>query len=268
LVEREPLPPPAPRKEPEFPFHSLVVTEQPRSAGRKSATLGISVAVHALLAAAVIVVPLFFYDGLPAVGDHALRAFFVAPPDVAPPPPPPPPPPAAALRRPVVAPEPIKPIEPAAFTAPIDVPDRIVEEPSGIDLGVEGGVPGGVEGGVPGGVVGGIVGGLPQEAPPPPPRTVRIGGQITAPKLVHTVQPDYPEIARAARVSAVLILEALVGFDGRVKTVKVLRGHPLLDQSATDAVQQWRYKPLLLNGEPTQFILTVTVMFSIQNATK
>jgi periplasmic protein TonB len=53
-----------------------------------------------------------------------------------------------------------------------------------------------------------------------------------------------------------------------VKTVKVLRGHPLLDPSAIDAVQQWRYRPLLLNGQPTQFILTVTVLFNIQESTK
>jgi periplasmic protein TonB len=267
LVECEPVPSAEPvvrRTPPEFRFQSLVITERPRSAGRKSATIGTSLVLHGLLLLAVIVVPLVYYDGLPAVSESSVRAFFVAPPDVVPPPPPPPPP-AAAVRPRVAAPVPVKPIEPAAFTAPIDVPDSIVEDPIGVDLGVEGGVPGGVEGGVPGGVVGGIVGGLPQEAPPPPAKTVRIGGKIVAPKLVHTVQPEYPELARAARVSAMLVLEALVGFDGHVKTVTVLRGHPLLDPSAIDAVKQWRYKPLLLNGEPTQFILTVTIMFNIQN---
>jgi periplasmic protein TonB len=250
----------------EFRFHSLVVSEPTRIAGRRSATLGLSITMHAVLILAIVVVPLYFYDFIPDTAEGALRAFFVAPPDVAPPPPPPPPPPPASALRPKVAPPTeLKPIEPAAFTAPIEVPDKIMEEPSGIDLGVEGGVPGGVEGGVPGGVIGGIVGGLPQaQATPLPERTVRIGGQIVAPKRVHVVEPVYPELAKAARVSAIIILEALVGMDGRVKGVKILRGHPLLDTPATEAVQQWRYKPLLLNGEPTQFILTVTVVFNIQ----
>src|SRR5262245_58321561 len=256
----EPLPPRAV----EFRLHNLVVSEPSRIAGRRRATLGLSITMHAMLILAIVVVPLYFYDFLPETSEGALRAFFVAPPNVAPPPPPPPPPPASALRAKVAPPTELKPIEPAAFTAPIDVPDKIVEEPSGIDLGVEGGVPGGVEGGVPGGVIGGIVGGLPQSAAAPlPERTVRIGGQIVAPKRVHVVEPVYPELARSARVSAIIILEALVGVDGRVKSVKILRGHPLLDEPTTEAVQQWRYKPLLLNGEPTQFILTVTVVFNI-----
>ena len=56
-----------------------------------------------------------------------------------------------------------------------------------------------------------------------------------------------------------LILEAEVDVRGYVKAVKVLRGHPLFDEAATDAVKQWRYQPLLLNGEPTGFVLTVTM---------
>jgi protein TonB len=270
MVEPEVAPPPAerpsPRKQPEFPFQSLVVTAPARNAGRRSATLGLSIVLHTVLILMIIVVPLYFYDVLPDAGALALRAFFVAPPNIAPPPPPPPPPPASAIRARVAAPTALKPVEPAAFTAPVEVPDKIVEEPAAVDFGVEGGVPGGVEGGVPGGVVGGIVGGLPQAAPPTlsPVPTVRIGGHLVAPKRVHAVEPVYPELARAARVSAILIVEALVGVDGRVKTVKVLRGHPLLDEPAIEAVQQWRYQPLLLNGQPTQFILTVTIVFNLR----
>jgi protein TonB len=125
-------------------------------------------------------------------------------------------------------------------------------------------VPGGVEGGVPGGVVGGIVGGLPQASPPPRPR-VRIGGSLIAPKLLKKVAPAYPELARQARVSGVVIMEAIVGVDGRVQSVKVLRGHPILDPSALEAVRQWRYQPLLLNGIPTEFILTVTLVFNLSS---
>ena len=61
-----------------------------------------------------------------------------------------------------------------------------------------------------------------------------------------------------------MILEAEVDERGRVRTVKVLRGHAILDEAAVEAVRQWRYQPLLLNGEPTAFILTVTVAFNLR----
>jgi protein TonB len=241
-------------------FQSLVVTTPEARTGSKSATFFISVILHGLLVLAVAVLPLLFYDALP--GQDALKAFFVAPLEVAPPPPPPPPPPANA--RTVIKQAPKVDLQQTSnFVAPIEVPTEIKPE-EGLDLGVEGGVPGGVEGGVPGGVVGGVVGGLPSDAPPPPSRVVRIGGQIAPPKRIRIVQPAYPDLAVQSRVSAAVILEAEVDTRGVVRTVKVLRGHPLFDEAAMAAVKQWRYQPLLLNGEPTAFILTVTVNFNLQ----
>jgi protein TonB len=146
--------------------------------------------------------------------------------------------------------------------APVEVPAQIVPE-EGIDLGVEGGVPGGVEGGVPGGVIGGVVGGLPAEAPPPPPQMVRIGGKLKAPKLLHSVGPVYPELAIQARIRGIVILEAQVGPDGRVMSVRIVQAAPVFEEAAVEAVKQWRYVPLLLNGAPTPFILTVTVNFNL-----
>jgi protein TonB len=73
-------------------------------------------------------------------------------------------------------------------------------------------------------------------------------------------------VAIASHISAIIILEAQVDIRGIVKTVSVLRGHPLFEDAAVQAVKQWRYKPLLLNGEPTEFILTVTVAFNLSRA--
>src|SRR5262249_17091507 len=160
--------------------------------------------------------------------EQAVRAFFVSPPDVAPPPPPPPPPPAAASRPRVTAAAPAVAPDPGRFVAPVVVPERVVPE-AGLDVGVGGGVPGGVEGGVPGGVLGGVVGGLPAAPPPPAPAVVRVGGNIRAPKLVHEVKPVFPEIAVQARLSALVILEAHVGTDGRVQSVTLLRGSPIFE---------------------------------------
>jgi periplasmic protein TonB len=226
----------------------------------RGATFVLSVTAHAALAVVFVLLPLLLAETLPEPG-AAVRAFFAAPVDLAPPPPPPPPP--AAGPRPAQRPVPqARPVDPARFTAPIEIPAEIKPE-IGLDLGVEGGVAGGVEGGIPGGVVGGIVGGLP-EAAPPPARVVRIGGQLVAPKLVRQVPPVYPDLALQARVSAIVILEALVDTRGSVQDVKVLRGHPLFDAAAMAAVRQWRYQPLLLNGQPTDFILSVTVMFNFK----
>ncbi len=241
-------------------FQSLVLTDPGDRAGHKRATFFISLGLHSALVVAVVLLPLIFYNAMP--NQEALKAFFVAPLEIAPPPPPPPPPAASAAA--VVKPPPrINVQQPQGFVAPIDVPDQIKPEET-LDMGMEG-VPGGVEGGVPGGVVGGVVGGLPTEAPPPPARVVRIGGQIAQPKLLRRVEPKYPDLAVASRVTALVILEAEVDTRGYVRTVKVLRGHPLFDQPSLDAVKQWRYQPLLLNGEPTGFILTVTLNFSLQH---
>ena len=220
----------------------------------------LSFAAHVVVVAAIVVLPLVLDEiSLPAASE-AVHAFFVPPPEVALPPPPPPPP--AAARASTPAPTAPRPVTEATFLAPIEVPEGVQPE-EGIDLGVEGGVPGGVEGGVPGGVVGGVVGGLPEAPPPATVAPVRVGGMVRVPKLLHRVTPAYPELAVAARTSATLILEATVGTDGRVQEVKVLRGQPLFDGPALEAVRQWRYQPLLLNGVPMPFIVTVTLSFNL-----
>jgi protein TonB len=149
--------------------------------------------------------------------------------------------------------------------APIEAPKEIKPEAAVPSVGE--GVPGGVEGGVPGGVVGGVVGGLPEAPPPPPPppqQPIRVGGNIKTPNKVRDVKPVYPPIAQSARVQGVVIIEATIGPDGRVKDAKVLRSIPLLDQAALDAVKQWVYTPTLLNGVPVPVIMTVTVNFTLQ----
>ena len=165
----------------------------------------------------------------------------------------------------IKAPVPVPSLAPTAFVAPIEAPEGIHQQ-EGIDLGfgVEGGVPGGVEGGVPGGVLGGIVGGaMALAAPPPAAKLVRVGGNIVAPKTLKRVEPEYPDLAKASRLGAIIIMEAQVDIRGAVTGVNILRGHPLFDEAATTAVKQWRYRPLLLNGEPTAFIVTVTLIFNI-----
>jgi len=221
----------------------------------------LTVSLHAMAAAAVVVLPLLGAEPLPPENDRVARAFFVSP-SFAVPPPPPPPPPAAARST---APPRVTPRQAsAAFTAPVEVPTEIPADAS-LDLGLEGGVPGGVEGGVPGGVVGGVVGGL-ELAPPPPPQVVRVGGVIREPRKVKDVAPAYPGFAREARIQGVVILECVVSPQGRVEDVKVLRGVPTLDEAAVEAVRQWVYRPTLVNGVPTSVVMTVTVNFVLRDS--
>jgi TonB family protein len=96
-----------------------------------------------------------------------------------------------------------------------------------------------------------------------PPRPVRVGGNIKEPRKLKNVNPVYPDIAKQARVQGIVILECVIGPRGDVTEVRVLRGIPLLDQAAIDAVKQWVYTPTLLNGLPVPVIMTVTVNFSL-----
>lgn len=258
---RVPSDAPPKRSAPEFAFGGLVLTEARSLAKGRGLTVAASIVIHGAVLVAVLLVPILLSEEPLPAPELAVRAFFAAPPSLAPAPPPPPPP-ALASRTRTPAATPVATPPPGRFVAPVEIPEQIpVEE--GIDMGVEGGVPGGVEGGVPGGVVGGIIGGLPAETPQVPGPVVRIGGNIRAPKLVHEVPPAYPPLAIQARVSGVVVMEAHVGTDGHVRSVRVVSGNPILNDAAMEAVKQRRYQPLLLNGVPTEFLLTMTMAFRI-----
>jgi protein TonB len=237
---------------PRHPYQNRTITTQ-----------AISVAIHALVLGATLIIPLLFAtEKMPLI--PTMMAYVAAP--VAPPPPPPPPPPPAA---PAARAAEVKPATPVGNpnAAPVEPPREIAAESAMPEsFGVEGGVEGGVVGGSLGGFVGGLLEAPPPPPPPPPPpaQPVRIGGQIKAPALLKRVEPIYPDIAVLAKVTGTVILEATVATDGSVQSVTVLRSVKFLDQPAIDAVKQWRYSPLVLNGLPTPFVLTVTLTFSIK----
>jgi len=117
----------------------------------------------------------------------------------------------------------------------------------------------------------------PPPPPPPPPgslddfnalvastKPLHIGGAMSPPTKIHDVRPVYPAEAQAAGIQGVVILEALVDKTGHVASARVLRSVPLLDQAALDAVRQWEYQPVLLNGAPVNVVMTLTVNFSLK----
>jgi periplasmic protein TonB len=216
--------------------------------------VSVSVLLHAGLAVAIVVVPILAAESLPEAAS-GVQVFFAEPLTVAPPPPPPAP--AVNVKR---APSVPTPTETPALTPPLETPEQIVpEEAAGLDTG--GDAEGGVEGGAASGVVGAIVGGLPQEVPPPPP--VHVGHGVREPVKVKHVDPVYPEIAARAMVQGNVVVELQVSPQGRVTDAQIVKGIPLLNEAALQAVRQWVYTPTLVDGVPVRLIMTVTVRFRI-----
>jgi periplasmic protein TonB len=117
--------------------------------------------------------------------------------------------------------------------------------------------------GVPGGVMGGI-GSAPAPvvklAPPKGP--TRVSSGVVSGLKVSGNNPVYPPIARAAHVSGAVVLHAIISKEGTIKNLQVVSGPEMLRTAATEAVQNWRYKPYLLNGEATEVDTQITVNFN------
>ncbi len=108
--------------------------------------------------------------------------------------------------------------------------------------------------------------------PPPPPganqKRIKVGGNVAAAKLVHQVPPQYPPVARQARISGTVRLRVIISAEGTIEQVELVSGHPLLVQSAMDAVRQWRYQQTLLNGQPVQVETVIDVVFQLDSPPK
>jgi protein TonB len=92
----------------------------------------------------------------------------------------------------------------------------------------------------------------------------RVGGDIVPPAKVVHVTPVYPEIARTARVSGIVVVDCTIDPAGNVVDVRVLSGNPLLAPAAVEAVSRWTYTPSRLNGVPVSVLMTVTVRFDLK----
>jgi protein TonB len=117
--------------------------------------------------------------------------------------------------------------------------------------------------GVPGGVMGGI-GNAPtpvvKVAPPKGPQRVSSG--VVAGNKLSGSNPVYPPIAKAAHVSGAVVLHAIISKSGTIENLEVISGPEMLRNAATEAVRNWRYKPYILNGDPTEVETTITVNFN------
>jgi periplasmic protein TonB len=86
--------------------------------------------------------------------------------------------------------------------------------------------------------------------------------------LVSKVNPEYPREARRGHIFGTVVMHAIISKTGDVENLTVLSGQEELRQASIDAVRQWKYKPYLLNGQPTEVDTTITVNFQINNRPK
>lgn len=103
----------------------------------------------------------------------------------------------------------------------------------------------------------------PVERPQRPQRIFE--GHIEPAMLIYRVEPIYPPLARQIRLSGSVQLHAIIAADGTIQSLQVVSGHPLLLQSALDAVRQWRYRPTVLDGQPVEVDTYITVIYSLAN---
>jgi protein TonB len=196
-----------------------------------------------------------------------------------PPPPPPPPPPRGSLAPAAARLKPERPRPPEEVVQPAAVPERALEAvaaadvPAGSAGGVEGGVDGGVQGGMPGGVEGGVEGGVLGGTPGGVPGALggdRDAGPVTwtpsmrLPVAIHRVEPAYPEIARVARQEGSVELAVVIGTDGRVEEVQVVRGNAMFEREAIEAVRQWRFLPTILDGRAVKILYRIQIDFHLR----
>ena len=243
-------------------FEDSLIESGGRLKTKRGATTAISFILQALLVGVLVLIPLIFTEALPK---QQLMTFLVAPP----PPPPPPPPPAAA---PVKI---VKQIQSDLVNGQLRTPTKIPQKvqmikedeappPEMSTGGVVGGVPGGVPGGQMGGVIGGIISSTPVAVPKvATPQRVRVSLGVSQGLLVKRVQPNYPPLARQARIQGTVLLQAEISKDGTIENLRLISGHPMLAPAAIEAVKQWRYRPYMLNGEPVAVETQVQVNFTL-----
>jgi protein TonB len=237
-------------------FDDLVESTVTKKKTNKSWAVLVSGLVQTLILGILILIPLIYTEALPKA---MLSTLLIAPPP--PPPPPPPPAPVKVVVKPVA-----RLIQSGKLMQPRAIPKEVAvfkeaELPPDV---INNSNQGGVFGGIPGQ---GLIANNGPALPPPPkaatPARIKQGGQVTAASIITQTRPVYPALARQARIQGNVVLHAIIDKEGKVAQLEVISGHPLLVQSALDAVKQWRYKPTQLNGDPVEVDTTITVTFTM-----
>lgn len=240
-------------------FEDALVESSGKLQSKSSYWMFATLAFNLAIVAALILVPLLNPAALPRT---AMTALFTAPP---PPPPAPQPTPVQPVRQTRTA-EPLN-----AMVAPARVPHKVdltrEPPPPTASTGVMSGNALASNGPAEGVLSAMGLGNYPvvvakQSDRPKQPARINISSGVAAGALLNKTTPTYPAIAKAAHVSGAVLLHAIISKSGTIESLQVVSGPEMLRASALDAVRQWRYRPYLLNNEPTEVETTITVNFS------
>ncbi|HEX8879935.1 MAG TPA: energy transducer TonB [Candidatus Acidoferrum sp.] len=233
---------------------------------RRLPDFAVSAGLQLLFLAALLLIPLYFTQALDV--QQLNKTLLVVPP------PAPAPPPLAPARS--VAPKARTSAVRATLVVPKVIPNHIAHvrgEPNeedlaaAIDLGAGAGVAGGVAGGIPGGQLGGVLGGAssgpvrPEAIDSAPKVPVRVGGKVKRPRVLFAPGPVYPLLARQARISGSVVIDAVIDTQGNVVEMQAVSGQPILTMAAMEALRRWKYEPTILGSEPVPVRLLVTITF-------
>ena len=242
-------------------FEDSTFASTPRRNPRRGWAAVFSFVLQAVVLSIFVLIPLLYTDALPL---NSLKNYVEIPP---------PPGPPAPAQQPIhqVSQRPITEIRENVLVQPHTIPPRIAHivdppdtGPVGDGIGVVG-MPPGVGSGSP--IMRDILAPTANNSQVKPslsvPHVIRLTGGVTEGLLIHKVTPIYPQMARQLHVQGSVVLQATIGRDGTIENLHVLSGHPLLVQSAIDAVRQWRYRPYLLSNEPVDVETQITVNFTL-----
>lgn len=239
-------------------FEQSLVESTHKVGTRKPMTMLLSFSIQIIVIAIVAIIPLIYYNVLPAT---QLMSFLAVPP-----PPPPPPPPPAVVPKIVVHKFVSEVTQTGALVAPKVIPKNIAmisESAPPPPVSVNGG------GTDASGLINDMLASAPKAAPPPPPpppQKINIGGDVEAAKCINcnSVLPQYPAIARQARIQGDVVLKATISKEGTIENLQVVSGSPMLVGAAEQAVRQWRYQPTILDGNvPVEVDTIITVKFNL-----
>jgi protein TonB len=94
-------------------------------------------------------------------------------------------------------------------------------------------------------------------------KPVKLTSSVLQGKALERHAPDYPELAKKARVQGAVVVEVVIAESGRVESARAMSGHPLLVIPATQAARRWRFAPTLLNGQPVKVTGVITFNFKL-----
>lgn len=217
----------------------------------------VSLALQTLAAGILLLIPLIYTSGLPQL---QFMQRLIAPTTAAP------------AAPPQTAPMPTRatvseltlegrPITPASIPRTVAVISDAYPAPQILGVIPDGTSTRGTNNSILNAIIASTVGITPPLPPTKPVTRATRTSQIMEALLIRRVQPEYPPLARQAHIQGKVILQAVIAKDGTIENLTVLSGHPMLVKAAIDAVRQWRYRPLFLNGEPVEVDTQITVNF-------